>query len=87
MPAKISKSEGQLIREFRSGHVRLSVWENSSATGKYHSYKLVRFYKDDAGKWQRTDSFKSGDLLDVAAVCQMAHFEYGISHELPVIKT
>lgn len=84
--AKI-KSEGKLVREFRSGQVRLSVWENYGANGKYHSYKMVRLYKDDAGKWQRTDSFKSGDLLDIAAVCQLAHFEYGVQKELPTIKT
>lgn len=86
MPEKISKPDGQLVRELRSGQVRLSVWENSGATGKYHSYRLVRLYKDDTGKWQRTESFKSGDLLDIAAVCQLAHFEYGVQKELPTIK-
>jgi hypothetical protein len=86
MPESKIKSDGQLVREFRSGQVRLSVWQNQSKNGSYKSFKLVRLYKDDNGKWQRTDSFKSGDLLDIAAICQLAHFEYGIQKELPAVK-
>lgn len=86
MPKSKPKSDGQLVREFLSGQVRLSIWQNQSKKGLYKSFKLVRLYKDAEGKWQRTESFKSSDLLDIAAVCQLAHFEYGVSKELPTVK-
>lgn len=67
-------ANGNITRELRSGRVRLTVWENKDSQGrKYFSINLVRLYKDKEGKWQRTDSFKSSDLLDLVAVCQRAH--------------
>ncbi len=67
-------SDGKIQRELRSGRVRLTVWENKDEQGKrYNSIDVCRLYKNGAGKWQRTYSFKTGDLLDLAAVCQRAH--------------
>jgi hypothetical protein len=67
-------SNGTIQRELRSGHVRLTVWENQdSHNRKYLSVDVVRLYKDKTGKWQRTYSFKATDLLDLVAVCQRAH--------------
>jgi len=67
-------SNGTIQREIRSGRVRLTVWENRDPQNrKYLCVDVVRLYKDKAGKWQRTYSFKTTDLLDLVAVCQRAH--------------
>ena len=60
-------------RELRSGRIRVSIWKNTAAKGDYYSVNLTRLYKDKDGKWQRTESFKAQDLLDIAALCQRAH--------------
>lgn len=59
MPSKI-------IREFRSGHVRLTVWEHEKGR---KSCTIQRLYKDKAGKWQSTEGLAPEDLLDAVAVC------------------
>lgn len=59
-----------IVREYRCGHVRLTVWEHE---GKRKSVALTRLYKATDGTWQRTESFKPQDLLDVVAVCVKAN--------------
>ena len=63
MPSKI-------IREFRSGHVRLTVWEHEADR---KSCTLARLYKNKSGRWQTTEGLQPDDLLDVVAVCLKAN--------------
>ncbi|MEM4724663.1 MAG: hypothetical protein QXP01_06595 [Candidatus Hadarchaeum sp.] len=64
------EAKNKIVREYRSGHVRLTVWEHE---GERKAVALTRLYKAQDGKWQRTESFKPQDLLDVVAVCLKAN--------------
>jgi len=65
---------GKVIKELRSGQVKLVIWENEDEAGnKWNSINLNRIYKDSTGNWQDTQSFKEKDLLNISALCQKAH--------------
>ena len=60
-------------RELLSGHVKLAVWRNDEGTRTWRSLTFERIYKDTQGTWRRSQHFREGDLLDIAAVAQKAH--------------
>lgn len=56
--------------------VSAAIWKNQNQKGEaYYSVTFERSYKDDAGKWQSSDSFNAGDLLLLAKVADQAHSE------------
>jgi len=59
---------------FRVGNVYAKVWLNKSADGKleFRSVTLERRYRDDAGKWQSTNSFPLSDLPNADFVLKLA---------------
>lgn len=66
----------QPVRTFRSGAVEGAVWMNETDAGtRYYSLTVTRNYVvDDEGarRWKRTQSFGSGDLLDLRRVIASA---------------
>lgn len=46
----------------RVGGIQLSVWSNETEKGVMNSITMDKSYKDKAGKWQTTKSFKGNDL-------------------------
>lgn len=63
----------KVIKEIRSGHVRLTVWEHQDPAGSRKSISLTRLYKGKEGKWEYTPSLKPQDLLDLVAVALEAN--------------
>ena len=61
------------IHEIRLGAVKAAVWENPTANGARYSVSLQRLYKDEAGKWQSSESFGRDELPVVEKVCHMAY--------------
>ena len=55
--------------------VSAAIWRNVGKTGVFYSATFERSYKDDAGKYQSSDSFNAGDLLLLAKVADLAHTE------------
>ena len=61
------------IHEIRLGTVKAAIWPNETDAGVRHNVTFAKLYKDDADKWQRTESFSRDDLLVVAKVADLAH--------------
>ncbi len=56
--------------------VSAAIWRNQNQKGDiFYSVTFERSYKDDAGKWQRSDSFNAVDLLLLAKAADQAHSE------------
>lgn len=64
---------------YRAGGVSATVWENTAnVKGENVVFETVvveRSYKDKAGQWQKTNSFRSQDLPKVMLVAQQAYKE------------
>jgi hypothetical protein len=53
-----------------------AVWKNQNERGEtFYNVSFERTYKDEAGKWQSTNNFSTGDLLLLAKVADRAHTE------------
>jgi|HubBroStandDraft_5_1064220.scaffolds.fasta_scaffold405059_1 hypothetical protein len=62
-----SFSKRKPVFEARHGNVKVAVWENEGASGKFYSASTPTIsYKDDAGNWREGSSFGRHDLLDLA---------------------
>jgi hypothetical protein len=56
--------------------ITAAIWRNENAKGEaFYNVSFERSYKDDAGNWQSTDTFNTGDLLLLAKVADRAHSE------------
>lgn len=74
------------VHEVRLGRVKAAVWANAGEHGVRYSVTVCRVYKDQAEKWQTTDSFGRDDLLVLAKVVDLAHSwvcENQRGHEVP----
>ena len=61
------------IKTFNLGQVRVSIWENASATGeKYCSARFERSYRDSDGNWRNTQSFLLKDILNLIQLAAQA---------------
>ncbi len=51
------------------GRVKMSIWENESEHGPFHSVRISRSYKDAQGEFQDTSGFSLQDLpfIELAA--------------------
>lgn len=57
------------VREARSGHVRASVWKNTSETGTYYTVTINNSYKDKkTNEWKESKSYGKEDLADLEVV-------------------
>ena len=52
--------------------VSAAIWRNENKKGVFYSVTLERSFKDEAGKWQTSSTFNSGDLLVLAKVADLA---------------
>ena len=68
-----SATKQRPIHEIRLGSVKAAIWQNQTANGTRYSVSLQRLYKDEAGKWQSTESFGRDELPVVEKVCHMAY--------------
>lgn len=58
--------------EARLSHIRVTVWENSSESGVYHTVSIVRRYKD-GDEWKSATSFSGiADLALLMESCRLA---------------
>ena len=56
--------------------VSAAIWRNENAKGEaFYNVTFERSYKDDAGNWQSSGTFSTGDLLLLAKVADRAHSE------------
>ena len=66
-------------KKFRAGGVTATVWSNTGKKdGKEYEFKTVgieRSYKDKDDEWQKTSSYRVGDLPKVKLVAGLA-YEY-----------
>ena len=61
------------VHEVRLGRVKAAVWANEGEHGVRYSVTVCRVYRDQAQKWQTSDSFNRDDLLLLAKVLDRAH--------------
>ena len=67
------------IKKYQAGSVSLAVWRNVYADGKegregvMYSVTLERRYKDHAGVWQSTSSFRANDIPKASLLLQKAY--------------
>jgi hypothetical protein len=50
-----------------------AIWRNENNGATFYSVTFERRYKDEAGNWQSSGSFNSGDLLLLAKLADQAH--------------
>lgn len=72
-------------KKFRAGAVSATIWQNKSQSKEgeeveYQTISLDRNYKDKAGQWQTTNSFRVNDLPKAVVVMQKA-YEYLVLKE------
>ena len=67
---------GKPEREFRSGGISATVWNNlqeiKGSKVEVKSVQIQRNYQDENKEWKRTNSFKIQDLPRVISVAQAA---------------
>jgi hypothetical protein len=67
-------SDNKPVAQVRFYPVTAAIWKNPTKDGKtFYSVTFDRSYKDEAGKYQHTDSFSGTDLLVLAKVADLAH--------------
>ena len=67
-------SENRPIHEVRLGRIVGAVWANNDGDGHtWFNVTFARIYRDDAGNWQRADSFGKSDLPLLIKVADRCH--------------
>lgn len=66
-------TQNRPVHELRLGAVKAAIWVNETAQGPRHNVTVGRLYKDEADKWQTSDSLGRDDLLAAAKVLDLAH--------------
>jgi len=61
------------VRKIRVGSVTASIFENVKDGNTRTSITFQRSYKDRDGKWQNSDNYNIGELLELAKAADMAH--------------
>ena len=73
------------LKEFASGSVRATTWENEHEKGDQkfttQTVSVERRYKDKNGDWNGTNGFRKNDLPNVEVVARKA-FEFLTVREL-----
>lgn len=72
-------------KKFRAGPVTATIWKNTGKRqdgeiAEFKTISLERSYKDKAGNWQNTSSFRVADLPRASVVLQKA-YEYIVLKE------
>jgi hypothetical protein len=64
-------------QKFKAGAIVATVWGNETLKDNevvnYNTISLDRIYKDKAGEWKNTNSFRVSDLPKVALVMNKAY--------------
>ena len=73
------ESMARPLKQFASGSVRATIWENERERGKQqfttHTVRIERVYKDLNGEWQTTNGFNKNDLPNLELLVRKA-FEF-----------
>ena len=65
---------GKIVAEDRRGLLQVTVWENDTEKGPFHSAVLRRSYQDQSGEWKETKvSLPLRDLLQASQMLQWAN--------------
>jgi hypothetical protein len=51
--------------------VSAAIWRNQTAKGAFYSVTFERSYRDEAGKWQTSQSFNASDLLALSKLADL----------------
>lgn len=58
------RTNNKPVDRIRLGGIHASIWRNTSRDQKtYYSFKIEKRYRDDADRWQSSDSYMLGDAL------------------------
>jgi len=57
----------------RDGLLTVTVWENESERGNYHTANLERSYQDSNDEWKKTTQLSGADLLKGSLLLQEAY--------------
>ncbi|HEY4359731.1 MAG TPA: hypothetical protein VGN17_02125 [Bryobacteraceae bacterium] len=68
-------SPSQPVAKLNLFPVTAAIWVNQSGENSWYSATIDRLYKDDAGSWKSTNTFRADDLLLVAKIADWAHTE------------
>ena len=61
------------VENYRSGAIKVAVWENSGENGKYYTFSMQRGYKDKDGNWKDTTALRTSDVYDVVRCLERAY--------------
>src|SRR5687767_5666240 len=78
MPTEVDSDESRgqpPVARHRFGSITVSIWERwtKDRTRCWFEYSIVRSYRDDAGAWHNTYSFRADDSADVEMGVRWAH--------------
>lgn len=79
MNSKTTDEHKKPEAKFIAGAISATVWKNPGTEGEYSTINLARSYKDRAGKWQTTTSFRINDLPKASLVLNKA-YDYLMTH-------
>lgn len=63
------------VTRIRDGFLRATVWRNKGPKGEFLSIRFSRTFRDDKGGYGDSDSFRHGDLLQLAHLAMRAYEE------------
>ncbi|MFC1762816.1 hypothetical protein ACFL6U_12155 [Planctomycetota bacterium] len=73
----MSQQSANLLKEFRSGSIQASVWENitveNGQTKRRRSVKIQKQYRDEEGVYKDTKTFFRDDIPRLILVAQKAY--------------
>jgi hypothetical protein len=77
-PVEVDADEGQKqppVARQRFGAVAVSIWERRTNDGSrcWFEYTAERSFRDDAGAWHNTHSFRADDTADIELCTRWAH--------------
>jgi hypothetical protein len=67
---KQKRSTKQPAHTLRCGHIKATIWQNTSANGPFSAATLSRPFKDDSGAWRNGTSFGLEALMTVVRQAQ-----------------
>ena len=69
------------VSTLRYGHIKATIWENTSRKGLFFSTTFSRSFKNQSGEWRNGTSFGLNDLEALLTVAREAK-EWMAAHAL-----
>ena len=74
-------TNNQPVSTLRYGHIKATIWENTSEKGPFFAATFSRPFKDQSGAWRNGTSFGLNDLEALLTVAREAK-EWVAAHAL-----